>query len=178
MQKSPLALAALLLAACNSAAGDRETVKATVPSATVLPTANRAPEASTPDLAAAAPAPAPSASAMPGKLEVSLAKQMALSLVGHATLDGHDVTGVRAIDKCHTAFVTATGETVIDWTKADNSAAHDADGRENTELPGSDGKHVMSVVLGDLPEPAGNAANRTSGAFGGLAIECAGLGLK
>ena len=92
----------------------------------------------------------------------------------HATLDGREVTGVRAIDKCHTAFITAGGETVIDWAKADNPAPRNAGGREITQLPGKDGSHSMSAEQGDLPEPGGNAANRSTGAFGQLALDCGG----
>lgn len=155
--------ALLLLSACGpAAAGARNATVAGGPA----------------DAASAAPAEVPAAAPTPGapadKTETVFARQLATLLAGHATLDGQAVTGVRAVDTCHTAVATAKGETIIDWSKAGNRAPRDAGGREINQLPGADGGHVMSVTQGDLPEPAGNAANRSSGAFGRLAIACAG----
>lgn len=106
-------------------------------------------------------------------VDQNFARQLESMLVGHATLDNAAVTAVRAIDKCHTTFVTAKGDTNIDWTKAGNLAPRDENGREINRLPSATGWHDMSVPLGELPEPAGNVANRSSGAFGQLATECA-----
>lgn len=102
----------------------------------------------------------------------NFARQLATLLVGHATLDGAAVTGVRAVDKCHMAFVTAKGDTVVDWSKAGNLAPRDEGGREINRLPSATGWHELSVPLGEWPEPAGNIANQSSGAFGQLATEC------
>lgn len=144
-------------------AGDAPAAHATVSASSEVRPDEGAPSAS-------ASGAAPSA----GPAEAAFARQLAAVLVDHATLDGREVTGVRAIDKCHTAFITAGGETVIDWAKADNPAPRNAGGREITQLPGKDGSHSMSAEQGDLPEPGGNAANRSTGAFGQLALDCGG----
>ena len=109
------------------------------------------------------------------RAERSFEKQMNIMLVGRGTIDDKPITKVRVIDKCHTAFATASGETVIDWARAGNLAAHDVDGREINEVPGADGAHRLSVPLGEFPEPVFDAAKSTTGAFGQLALECGGL---
>ena len=123
----------------------------------------------TPPMASARSTP-PASSAT--AVDQNFARQLATLLVGHVTLDGAAVTEVWAIDKCHTTFVTAKGDTIIDWTKVGNLAPRDENGREINRLPSATGWHDMSVPLGELPEPAGNVANRSSGAFGQLATEC------
>lgn len=102
----------------------------------------------------------------------ALERQLVALLVGHATLDGNDVAAVRVIDKCHTLFITGKDETTIDWSKAGNLAPHDVNGRETNRLPANDGLHDMSVPQGQFPEPLGNLADRSSAAFGQLALEC------
>ncbi len=160
--------ALLLLSSCGSAvSGPVEQVKHKEDAS--VATAARA---STPDghpttLHAAVPASTASAA------DRAFAAQLGTLLIGHATLDGAAVTSVRALDTCHTIFTTTTGATTVDWTKAGNLAPRDADGREINRLPSTEGWHELSVPLGELPEPAGNVANRSSGALGQLATQCA-----
>ncbi|MBZ6382583.1 hypothetical protein [Sphingomonas sanguinis] len=156
------ASAVLILAGCSSASDQPgNTTPVERPSGVVAGASSMRPSQST--------RPASSATAA----DQIFAHQLESLLVGHATLDNAAVTGVRAIDKCHTTFVTAKGETNIDWTKAGNLAPRDGNGREISRLPSASGWHEMSVPLGEWPEPAGNVANRSSGAFGQLATECA-----
>ncbi|MDT9126828.1 hypothetical protein, partial [Escherichia coli] len=76
----------------------------------------------TPPMASARSTP-PASSAT--AVDQNFARQLATLLVGHVTLDGAAVTEVWAIDKCHTTFVTAKGDTIIDWTKVGNLAPRD-----------------------------------------------------
>lgn len=160
---------AVLLAGCGQGTTGNGVAAVAAPNATA------APVSSAPVANVAAPvAPATPADDKATQDARNFSRQMTILLVGRGTIDGKPITGVRAIDKCHTGFATAEGETLVDWTKAGNLAAHIGNGREMNDVPGPDGTHQLSVPQGDFPEPAGNVANRTTGAFGLLALDCGG----
>ncbi|MEG3088572.1 hypothetical protein [Sphingomonas sp. PB4P5] len=89
------------------------------------------------------------------------------ALVGTATLDGTPITDVQLRSQCTTAFVTAKGATVIDWSKVGNFAGR-IDGKQAI-LPISDGNanHVFAM-------PEGDGFRGVDGSMGLLANECGG----
>ena len=89
--------------------------------------------------------------------------------VGHGSMDGEVISGVRQKDACHTAFVTARGETTIAWAQVGNVAAHLSAGRREFDLATDGATHTLAVPTGGYAEA--DAAG-VDGAVGQLAGEC------
>jgi hypothetical protein len=87
------------------------------------------------------------------------------ALVGIATLDGVPITDVQLRFRCTTAFVTAKGATVIDWSKVGNFAGR-IDGKQGI-LPIRDGRTTHLFAM-----PEGDGFRGVDGSMGLLADDC------
>lgn len=94
-----------------------------------------------------------------------VAKSLADSLEGKATLDGSKVTGVRQVSECMTEFDVAGGSVRADWASMDNFAAK-IDGSYVVIPLQHDGK-VSQVRMLD-----GKYANRVESSFTLLYLDC------
>jgi hypothetical protein len=79
-------------------------------------------------------------------------------------VDGAKVTGMTLPDRCRTVFVTAEGETAVDWTKVGNFAGRTQADRRSISIDDGSSAHDYSVA-----EASGATVES---AFGVLADEC------
>lgn len=86
------------------------------------------------------------------------------AFLGSGQVDGAKVTGMTLPDRCRTAFVTAQGETVVDWTKVGNFAGRTSAGRRSINVDDGGGTHDLSVAEG--------SGATVESAFGVIADEC------
>lgn len=90
---------------------------------------------------------------------------MARAAAGKMKLDGIPVTRVLYVDHCHTAFATAAGRTVLDWSKVGNFAPRTAAGLEVTDLAQPGGTHRMTM-------PSGHDSDDVQSTIGLMASDC------
>jgi hypothetical protein len=88
------------------------------------------------------------------------------------TIDGKPIKDFQLRSRCQTAFVTADGDVLIDWSKVGNYAGRYANGKESFAIDDGKGTHTISVPTGQHPEPVGNAGARVDGGMSVIADSC------
>lgn len=95
-------------------------------------------------------------------------------LISVGKLDGIPVTGLRQTDRCQTFINTGSTSLSIDWTKVKNIVGRDRGSETDIVIQAGNQNHIISVPKAKQPEPVGNAYARVNGAFGTMALGCAG----
>jgi hypothetical protein len=88
------------------------------------------------------------------------------------TIDGKRIKDFQLRNRCQTAFVTADGTIVIDWSHVGNYAGRYAGGQESFAIDDGKDSHTVAVPAGEYPEPLGNAGARVDSGMGIIADSC------
>lgn len=81
---------------------------------------------------------------------------MRSALVGKMRLDGQAVTNIEEAGSCATSFTTATGATVIEWSKISNPSVRSVDGQTAMQI--RSGETVNDLLMSpDIAESAESA---------------------
>ena len=91
------------------------------------------------------------------------------TIVGHVTLDGALVSGVRQADACHTVFTTPDGATTIAWAQVGNVVTHLVASRQETSLTTDGTSHTLSAPTAGYADAD---ATGVRGALDQLATAC------
>ena len=124
---------------------------------------------SSPAVASVSPVAATSAETPLAQTNANMINAMKPTIVGHVTLDGDLVNGVRQEDACRTTFTTSRGGTTIAWSQVANVVTHLVAGRQETALAAGKVSHMLSVPTGGYADAD---ADGVRGALNQLAAAC------